>query len=97
MKELNLIASLFYADIAKTDFSGRQKDRFGCNSTIKMLVCVYLLSAQNTGQKDTVVAESPTSNIEEHGLISGGREASAAASNPHGPHTITWANTHKHK
>lgn len=59
-----------------------------------MLVCVYLLSAQNTGQKDTAVAESPTSNIEEHGLISGGSEASVAASNPHGPHTITWANTH---
>lgn len=61
-----------------------------------MAVCVHLLSAQNTGQKDTAVAESPTSNIEEHGLISGGSGASVAASNPHGPHTITWANTHTH-
>lgn len=60
----------------------------------KTHVCVYLLSAQNTGQKDTAVAESPTSNIEERGLISGGGKASVAASNPHGPHTITWANRH---
>lgn len=69
-----------------------QCDRFGCEGTTKRLVCVYLLSVQNTGQKATAVAESPTSNMEEHGLISGGREASEA-SNPHGPHTITWANT----
>lgn len=72
-----------------------QYDRFGCEGTTKTLVCVYLLSVQNTGQKATAVAESPTSNTEEHGLISGGLEASVAseASNPHGPHTITWANT----
>lgn len=62
-----------------------------------MPICVHLLSAWNTGQKDTAVAESPTSNIEEHGLISAGSGASVAASNPHGPHTITWANTHTHK
>lgn len=50
----------------------------------------------NTGQKATAVAESPTSNRDEHGLIWGGGVASVEGSDPHGPHTITWANTHTH-
>ncbi len=51
-----------------------------------MCLCVYLLSEQSTGQTATAVAESPTSKIEEQGLISRGKESS---SNLHGPHTIT--------
>lgn len=57
-------------------------------------MCVYLLSEQSTGQKATAVAESPTSRIEEHGLISGGSTESPESSNLHGPHTITWTHTH---
>lgn len=51
---------------------------------------MYLLSEKGTGQKATAVAESPTSKMEEHGLISG-------SSNPHRPHTTTWTHTHKYE
>lgn len=55
-------------------------------------VCVYLLSEQSTGQKATAVAESPTSKMDEQGLISWGGSAS---SDVHGPQTITWTHTGK--
>lgn len=48
---------------------------------------------QSTGQNAIAVAESPTSKMEEHGLISGGSTGSPE-SKLHGPHTITWTHTH---
>lgn len=52
-------------------------------------VCVYLLSEQSAGQRATAVAESPTSKMEEQGLISAGGAASPDSSDLHGPQTIT--------
>ena len=66
------------------------------NTTECVCVCVYLLSEQNTGQKATAVAESPTSKMDEHGLISRGSTGSSEHSSLHGPHTITYMHTPTH-
>lgn len=50
----------------------------------------YLLSGHRFGQRATAVAESPTSKMEEQGLIPAGGAVSLYSSDPHGPHTITW-------
>ena len=46
------------------------------------------------GQKDTAVAASPTSKMEEQGRMAGGL---ALASGLHSPHTMTWTDTHTHR
>ena len=51
---------------------------------------LYLLPGHRMGQKETAVAESPTSNMEEQGRMTGGSSGVTMASELlQSPHTIT--------